>query len=562
MESVILVKTLEEAQQFMSWLGKSRRVLAIDTETTGLNWNRDKLRLVQFGDVNNAYSIAWEDWPLLIKDALNNYEGEVALHNHKFDSHFFREVGINLTTDKRHCTMTLAHLHNPTDLKGLKPLAGKYVPGLNIAKNELSLKMKKFKWDWATIPIDVEEYWFYGGIDCIITARLFDLFYPEVNKRLYDIEMTSQIALEYMEKVGVKIDTEYLKTLADTLQTYITDIEQWAYKEYGINIRSKAQLEGSLLDQGWVPSMFTPTGKVSLSKSSLDTCNLPLAESYTDMKHSEKMLSAFCNNLLEKHENGILHPSINPVGAVTGRMSMSTPNLQQLPRSSMIRDAFLAREGKKLVLCDYDAVELRLFAHYAEDVNLQEASSQSDPHKATAAMIWQGAEVTPDMRQKAKGINYTISYGAGVGTVAANAGITEEEAAHLLQIYKSMFPGVNKLFKQVKTESHYSGEGKISVETTAGRRQYAYENQSYKLVNYLVQGTCADVLKEAISKAWQSDLADYLRLPVHDELVLEVPENNVEEVSKLIEELMYNDEFTPALTAHASTYDKWGDKYR
>ena len=559
---VTLVRTVDEVNQFVKWLNQERTVLAIDTETTGTNWTTDKLRLVQFGDSNASYAIAWDEWPLLIKDSIENYDRTLALHNHKFDSHFLRSEGVELPTVKRHCTMTLAHLHNPGDQKGLKALAKKYMPGLHIAEHELQDKMKDNKWDWATVPLDLPEYWLYGGIDTIITARLFDYLYPKVNKELYDIEMTSQIALEYMEATGVKVDTEYLEKLGTTLDDYIKEVEHYALQEFGINIRSKKQLEQALLAQGWHPTMYTPTGQVSLAKDALANCDLPLAGAFTDMKYAEKMLTTFSNKLLNLQTDSIVHPSINPVGARTGRMSMSNPNLQQLPRTKMIRDAFIPRTDQLFVISDYDAVELRIFAHYANDSSLQDASSQGDPHTATAQLLWPGVEIGSQQRNIAKGVSYAILYGAGVETISKFADLDIQQAADILDNYQRTFPGINRFFQQIQKTPEDKDTGLIQVETQSGRKQTVPDKDiRWKLANYLIQGSSADVLKHAISRIWQSDIASYIRLPVHDELVFEVPKDDAEEVSKRVEELMYDGTYNPALTAEAGVYKRWGDKY-
>ena len=556
---ITLVRTLEEAEQFLTWLKKPRSVLAIDTETSGLNWKNDILRLVQFGDQNTAFALAWDEWPLIIRNAINQYDRPIVLHNHKFDSHFLREVGIDLTTAQRNCTMTLAHLHNPMDQKGLKALAKQYIPGLHIAQTSLDDKMAQHGWTWETVPIDLPEYWLYGAIDTIITARLYDKFYPLVNKELYDIEMTSQIALEYMEYTGIALDIPYLYSMNSELEAYIDSIETWAKSEYDINIRTRKQLETALISQGWVPKVFTDKGNVSLSKAALADCDLPLATSFTEMKYAEKMLGMFGKKLIELSVDGVIYPSINPVGARTGRMSMSAPNLQQLPRTSMIRNAFIARPNKTLIMCDYDAIELRVFAHYAEDPALRAASSEGDPHMATANELWAGAEITSALRQKAKTINYTISYGAGVERIALQANIQYNEALDLKTRYTKAFPGVESLFKLV-SKLPASG-GITTIVTQAGRKQQAYQRDSWRLVNYLIQGSSADILKHAIARIWQSDVAEYLRLPVHDELIFEASKDIAPEVAKRIEELMYDDSYNPALTASADIYERWGTKY-
>jgi len=559
--SVTLVESAQDAYDFINWLDNRRPVLAIDTETTGVHWPTARLRLVQFGDAHTSYAIPWETWGGVAIEALDKYQEEIVLHNHKYDAHIFRNHGIKLPTSKRNCTMLMSHLDNPHRSHGLKALAAVNYPGMAQPEYDLKQKMKKNNWTWANIPVHTPEYWQYGGIDTIITARLYEKFRPRINELLYDIEMSSQFAIEEMERKGLRLDIDYLEDSSDALQKFITQTREWAKKEYGIDIRKTAQLQGKLLELGWEPTAYTPTGRISTSKKSLENCDLPLAKAYTDMQRAVKFNSTFFQGLLKYAVDDIIYPNIHPTGATTGRMSAKQPNLQQIPRDSSVRGAFIAREGKKLAFIDYDLMEFVVYAFYADDEGMKKAAEAEDTHTEMAKLLFQTEEISKDQRQLAKSATYAILYGSGAETMSDTAGLDVSYGQELYATYKKAFPGIDGFADRVYRDSYGIGSGYKEIVNINGRKQQ--NRDVWKLVNYLVQGTCADILKTTLANMWQTDLVQYLRLAIHDELVLECDEKEVDELTR--ETVRHMEDawrHSPKLYASAGVYDCWGDKYK
>lgn len=566
-----LIDSFDEACDFVTWLGERRPVLAIDTETEGFHWWRDRIRLVQIGDARHGWAMRWDRWSGLVEEALRRYDGPIAMHNFKFDSEFLKHTGVDVPMHLVDDTRTMAHLIMPARPTGLKPLSASYLgSGAVSGQDQLHTFMKKHKWDWKTVPVDLPEYWIYGALDTVLTATIWELMQPEhsVNREIYDIEMAAQNALMEMEMRGARIDLEYASTKGAELRQWANEARAWAQQEYGgnFNIGSSRQLAQMLMSQGWEPTVFTDSGQPSTAKEVLENIDLPLAKLAIDVKHAEKMASAYFDNFIELTDGEFLHAKFNPIGARTGRMACTEPNLQNQPRDALVRDAFIPREGNKLVLVDYDQMEVRLTAHFVNDPDyIQAIMTEEDIHRYTAAQIYtvsQG-EVTKPMRQVTKNAVYAIIYGSGIATFAKTAGVSTAEAKRVMDGFNSAYPRV-PAFKRELEQYVLSNriDGMPAIRTPYGRLQVADEDKTYKLMNYLVQGTGADVLKLKIAELASTDIGQYMIMPIHDEIIFDVPEEDAKEVMAEAMKIMTCHDFKVPLTVDGTIVDRWGDKYR
>jgi DNA polymerase-1 len=254
-----------------------------------------------------------------------------------------------------------------------------------------------------------------------------------------------------------------------------------------------------------------------------------------------------------------LHCSINTCRAKTGRMSITEPALQTLPRGPEIRDCFIPAEGHKLISADYDQIEYRLFAHFAAEQTMLEAiRNGEDLHQATADALG-----VP--RQVGKGANFATLFGAGLEKFASSTGLSVEDAQPIRERYLERFPGVRTFMKTMESvaKQRLENEGLAYVRTPAGRRLTPDEDQYYTLVNYICQGTAAEVLKEAMLDLDAAGLGDFVLLPVHDELIFDVPADAVDEAADAIEDAMNNYKFSAPLTVGVDVLpERWGDKSR
>lgn len=565
-----LVETTEEALDFKRWLGERRDWLAIDTETSGFDWWRGELRLIQIGDAMSGWVLPAKWWGGVAKEAIEVYTGPIVFHNAKFDVHWLGRYGIKVPRHNMHDTQIMGHLVNNLLPTSLKMMAARLVDSsADQLQFDLHAAMKKHGWTWATVPLNFPTYWQYAAMDVILTARVADVLWPQVQasySSLYDMESTTQQVLIDMEERGVRIDRAYCHQATDRMHERIDQLSLWMQSAYKIeNPGSDAQVAARMMADGVVFSKFTATGKPSMEKEVLELIDHPLAKACVEMRHLTKIVSTYLQKFLDMADNDdILHPSLNLLGARTGRMSVSDPPLQNLERSRLVRDAFIPREGNALLMADYNQIELRLLAHYAHiDTIIDAARAGENLHEATARAIYGIAPGEPiPKRQYAttKNANFAKIYGAGIGTFAKTAGISEADATAFMTEYDKRLPGVSSFMNEVIRTGR--NRDVPFVNTHYGRRLECAPRKEYKLVNYLIQGTAADVLKSAIVRCDAAGLLGTMVLPVHDEFVMDVPLEDVEELKHdLVAGMTDTTRFLTPLTVDAEVHGRWGDKY-
>lgn len=582
--SVRLVRTIDDLTDVVTWLARDREWLAIDTETSGLDWWRGELRLVQLGDVDGAWVLPWKWWAGAVRELIASLPArrqKIVFHNAKFDVHWLQRNGGWDRPDWSliHDTSTMVSLVDGGRPTGLKLAAARHVdPRAAAGERLLKNGMDDAGWTWATVPLDFQPYWGYAGLDCVLTARLAEALWPQVQSgyaELYELERASSATIYGMESRGARIDPVYTEAKRAELSAEVAALTAWGKTSHGMAIGSPQQLLTRLLSLGAVITRLTDKGNLSTDAVTLTLLGLDpnpelaeLARKALRARKARKTVSAYLDNFLELMDGEHrLHPSIRQQGARTGRMSVAQPSLQNLTRGPEVRDCFIASDGHKLITADYDQIEMRLLYHYCRDPNLREAILSGDLHTTTARLVYGDPTITKDdwRRQPAKSAGFAKVYGAGVEQFSATAGVTVEEGRRFLELYAQAFPGVDPFMGRVQATGRQrlrdTGEG--WVKTAAGRRQVASPDKLYTLTNYLIQGTAADVLKRQMVRLDQAGLGDYMILPVHDELVFDVPEAEVEEAVRVIGELMPVPEevYGVPLTVGIDVYDRWGEKY-
>jgi DNA polymerase-1 len=438
-------------------------------------------------------------------------------------------------------------------------------------------------WTWATVPIEL--LWRYAAFDTCITAQLDEEQYPAIQASwsgIYGLELASTQVLLDMETRGMLTDRRYLG---------------WAYEEWGLDLagikhelkeqwrignpNSREQVARRLSEDGVQFIAFTDTGKPQLTEDVLDGIDHPVAKLALRYYELSSLRNTFVKNLLElADESGYLHPDINPLGARTGRMSVSRPSMQNMPaKDPRIRDGFIAPPGESLIAADYDQVEMRIFAHYSQDKAMLEAIRYGDAlaeagyegydlHSMNARMVYSIAmedAVPKPLRKRVKGVGFAKVYGTGLATFAATAGLSLDEAQSVLDAYDAAFPGV-RAFQHTVTGTLWQRQrdnGDPFLVTAYGRKEPCDPHVAYKGVNYLIQGSAADVLKDrlvALSKTW---VGQHMLMPIHDEILFSVPDDALHEALAVIKEVMpVRDRFQVPLTVEAKHVKRWGDKYR
>lgn len=552
-------------------------MLAIDTETEGLEFWKCKVRLIQVGDATAGWAFPWPMWAGPALEAIARYDGDIVMHNAKFDVTFIEEhlPGYEVPKARLHDTMIMGHLLAPNEHKGLKAMCMRYLGSYaSTLQHALDEAMSTNKWTWATVPIDFPMYWGYACVDTILTARLYDIVSPRVFeefKEVYELEMAVMHILMAMERKGARIDLAYCATMRDQLGKYVEDATTWCKDTYGFTPGSNKSVTAQLVADGVPLYKRTKTGALALDDEvleDLENQDNELARVVRGTRKATKIRSTYFDNFINMHHNELLHPSINQLGARTGRMSVQNPALQTLPRGRVVRDAFIPREGNALIMADSDQIEMRLLAHFSQDPGLIAAIMAGDLHTETARRVYGDPTITKKdpRRQTAKNAAFAKVYMAGVEKFALTAGISVPEARAFLDGYDVQFPGVRAFQQHVDqvTVGRYRNEGAAYVVAPSGRRHVADGvKEAYKLVNYLIQGTAADVLKEQLVSLHMAGLGEYMILPVHDEVVFDVPLDVVDDVIPEISRAMnvLHKWVVPITVGVDGPFQRWGEKY-
>jgi len=594
-----LVNNSQTAADFITWLGERRpnNAIAIDTETGELPGRQREdalspwhgtLRLVQVGDSMQGWAIPWEEWSGVFYEAMDKFDGHIVCHNIAFEARWFEiRSRWRIPWHRAHDTMIMAHLIDPLGSGALKRLASVYVDSHSAnLQDTLSSSLAKNGWTWGTVPIEFEPYWAYGALDPVITLRLWEQFYEKCGpgkpyNEAYEIEMGTRKIVTRMEINGAKVDLEYSRQKRDELIEYTEKVKLWAYNKYGYKITSNVQLVRLIEELGGVITEFTPSGQKSASADQLKRLTIEgndevrhLADTVLAQRKADKLANTYFQNFIDKEIDGFLHPSIKTLGARTGRMSITDPALQTLPSGeATVRRAFIPKDENHVILSsDLDQVEFRLTAAMSEDpqlINLFRKADEEGGDAFTEIMrdIYQDQTLKKsDPRRKlVKGVVYGKLYGAGVPKMALTAGVPEGQMREVVDAFDRSYPGVKMLQKKVEDAGmrRLQSEGQGYVLTKTGRRLPCDEDRVYSLTNYLVQSSAAEVFKTNLIKLDQADLTEMLIVPVHDEIVLQCPREDVDEVRDIVKKCMTtSDGWSVPLTAGVDgPFENWGEKY-
>lgn len=582
-----LVDSVEEAGKLMTWLGERRpnNIIGVDIESEGLNKFKDRIRLVQIGDENDGWAIPWEDWGGVVREVVRKYEGWYVGHNFvSFDWTFLDRVGVRIPPDRLHDSRPLAHILDPTFSTALKNLASKFVdPRAKAMQDDLDEAIgAKGGWTWATVPIDFAKYWQYGALDPVITIRLWNELKSRVDVdgswRAYEVELGASWVTRRMEINGAHVDRVYAAEYLTKYLKYCEEVAQWVKSKYGISPGSNQAIIDVLKAEGFDFVKRTKSGADALDADVLASIDHPLASAVLSRRKLQKVASTYLSHIVgDADENDLMHPSINPLGARTSRMSMSGPNLQNLPRASesnpaatTVRNCYTTRYGDdgRMVFCDFDQIEMRGLAHMSQDKGLREAFiAPDDFFIVLARSVFNDPSIESKKdprRQVVKNVGYGKIYGAGIAKLAATARISEEQAAAAMHAFDASFPGVrafqNRVQRTALERKASDGVGYVRSPLTY-RRHPSDSGKEYALVNYLVQGLAAEMFKMKLVELSNAGLEQYMILPVHDEIIMDVPKNDLPDVITTLKDVMNDDKLLSVpVTAGIATGARWGAK--
>jgi DNA polymerase-1 len=594
-----LVDNVEKAQNFLRWLGERRPhdAIAVDIETGELPGNPRKdafspwhgrMRLVQVGDGEQGWSIPWEDWSGVFYEAMDRFDGQIVCHNIAFEARWFEvQSRWSIPWHRAHDTMLMSQIIDPLGSAALKKLTSQYVdPKAAALQTHLDNSLAENGWTWGTVPTNFEPYWAYGALDTVLTMRLFEQFWKQCGPNTpysipYELEMATRKIVTRMELNGARVDLDYSQKKFDELNAYGESVRQWGFDTYGTSITSNIQLVRLMEKLGAEITETTPSGQKSASKDQLKMLLRDgndevkqLADIVLKQRKADKLANTYFKNFLEGNIDGIMHPSVRTMGARTGRMSITDPALQTLPSGdATVRRAFIPKdEDHVIVSSDLDQVEFRLTANLSQDpdlINLFNESDRTGGDVFTEIMrqVYQDptAQKSDNRRKLIKGVVYGKLYGAGVATMALTAGVSDAQMKSVVDAFDGSYPGVKLMAQAIEDigMKRLRAEGAGYVKTKTGRRLPCDDDRVYSLTNYLIQASAAEIFKQNLVKLDNADLTELLIVPVHDEIVLNVPKDNVKEVMETVRECMTTREgWSVPLTAGVDgPFENWGQKY-
>lgn len=582
-----LVNDLETANAMMRWLGERHHgEIAFDTETTGLDTVRDKVRLCQIGDGLHGWAIPYAQWGGVFLEALKKYEGDFIAHNLMYDVAMIRnDCGYLMPQDRCHDTMLQCRIAYPTYSAALKQASARLVdPAAGGLQDQLGNSLGK-GWTWATVPIEYEPYWTYAALDTVLTSRLDGVVRPQLVglgvERSYALELAASWVCERMQMNGIMVDRPYATQILGQFRAHAQALSDWCKTNYGVRPTANADVAQYLIADGVPLDATTASGAVQLDKKVLGPIDHPLAQAVLEHRKYSKRASTYIRHFVEltSDEDPRLRPRINPSEARTGRMSIDTPSLQNLPRRDesdasaiAVRNCFIAPPENILLMIDYDQIELRFLAHLSGDEGLRNAFRNAGidggPDFFTAAA--RGMFNDPNLgrkdhrRQTTKNAFYAKGYGAGAAKFAATAGLSPQDGQAVYDAIDVTFPGVSNLGRMVtaKAMERLRNEGIAYAKSPlTGRRHPADDDRMYALVNYLVQGAAAELLKMKLIELDNAGFGPYMCLPVHDEIVFDVPADQVNEFAKAACAVMADANLISVpITVGPSTGLRWGTK--
>ncbi|MEO6086931.1 MAG: DNA polymerase [Umezawaea sp.] len=538
----------DDLDQFRDFVRANLRVLAVDSETTGLDVYSAgfRMRLLQFGTAREAWVLPIEYGGRFEDDARRALRGlqHIVFHNGVFDLQAIeRHLGVPMEElwPKVRDTKILAHLVDPRGRdeggigQSLEALTDHYIDA-DVAASVKGL-MTKFAQEykttkakiWAKIDLEHPEYLLYAGMDVILAMRLVSILTPRIPgsaKHLVPYEHEIAEICSYMERTGFLLDVEYTLSLSARLHEEEQTAQETAARYGCENVNSTEQVADVLEYRGVQLTGRTPTGKRQVDKGVLDALvkgGDEFARAVVDAKRAGKWRTTWVDKFLSTMDSDArCHPSINSLRARTARMSITGIPAQTLPSGDfMIRRCFVADEGHLIASIDYAGQELRVLAALARDRTMIKAFAQGlDLHLLTAQAAF-GDHITKDdpERKYGKTTNFGRVYGGGYKTVAEQTGIPLETAKRVVDAFDRRYPGVPILSKKMQLAAIRNGH----ITTQTGRRLPVDRSRAYAALNYAVQSASRDVTCRGLIRLHKAGYTPYLRLPVHDEVVASLP---------------------------------------
>ena len=571
------LKSIDDLSMIENLIHESK-CFAFDTETTSIDSLEAELVGVSFSfEANSGYylpiahqektAISRDEALRWLKQIIEASQDKVIGQNLKYDLQVLRNHQIHIKKFYADTMLMSYSINSTASRHNLDALAEYYLNIKTIKFEDVMGKGKNKLKNFSEVPI--KEATNYAAEDADITLQLYRTFETKIDdkttKMLQEIEYPMIFVLMEMEATGALIDIKHLNSLSNNFGSKLINLVQKIHKHSGVvfNIDSPKQLSEVLFDKMGIEAKGlkkTSSGYYSTSEAVLQKLadENEIIKDILEYRTLAKLKSTYTDKLSEICDLGSrVHTSYHQAVTSTGRLSSSDPNLQNIPIRTkdgiVIREAFIAPQGKKLLAIDYSQIELRLMAHYSNDeIMVKSFNNNEDIHKRTASEIFgvDIQDVDDDMRRKAKTINFGLLYGMSAFGLSNQLSVTRAEADIFLESYFDRYSGVSAFMKNIVEDA----KGKKYVETLHGRKIHVpnIESSNYLMrqaseraaINGPLQGSAADIIKIAMIKIAEwiqgNDQEIRMILQVHDELIFEVPdsygEENIEPIIKLMEQ--------------------------
>ncbi|MEE4246836.1 MAG: DNA polymerase I [Kangiellaceae bacterium] len=598
-------ETIFTEQQLEHWIDKLKAadLFAFDTETTSLDYMVAELVGVSFATepgvaayipLTHDYLDAPEqldiNWVLeKLKPILESSDKKIIGQNLKYDASVLARYDISLNGIAFDTMLESYALNSVATRHDMNSLALKYLGVDPIHFETIAGKGAK---QLTFNQIEVDKAAEYAAEDADITLQLHHAIWPQLEKDegpkniFQHLELPLLDVLSRIERTGVLINDQLLREKSQQFAARMIELEQKAFDIAGeeFNLGSPKQLQRILFEKLELPVIKkTPTKQPSTAEDVLQELapDYPLPKVILEYRSLSKLKSTYTDKLPEmiSANTGRVHTSYHQAVAATGRLSSTDPNLQNIPIRSeegrSIRQAFIAPKGYKIVAADYSQIELRIMAHLSQDEGLLDAfANNRDVHTATAAEVFGVSldAVTTDQRRSAKAINFGLIYGMSAFGLAKQIDVDRNEAQHYIDTYFARYPGVEQYMDDTRAKAAELGY----VETLYGRRLYLPEINSNNgmrrkaaertAINAPMQGSAADIIKLAmlnVDKWLREEQPDCrMIMQVHDELVFEVAEDQLDQCIGKITELMQNaSELSVPLLVEAGVGENWDEAH-
>jgi DNA polymerase-1 len=572
-------------EEFFNWLGNRREFLAVDVETTGLIVGHDYIRLAQFGDGETGWAFDYSEWKGAVRDAILRYDRPMVAHNLLFDSKMLLHDGIEIPQHLAHDSMVMTHLADPKGYMGLKPAAARYIDKRAAAGQDLLKKaMALGGWTWETIPTHVPAYWQYSAFDTCLSALMAEKLYPDTKKAPYETELAVIHCLRDAELQGLRVDEGYRQLAEWKLRDELAALtDQLPIK----NPRSNEQVIEYLHSIGAKWEVYNEdTGQLSTDKNVLKWLASEHGGGFTqagvlgEWRKTDRLLNSYIRKFADigkghnyKGEpvglgvNGILHPSTRPVAARTGRMSVTDPPLQTLPRGRVVRDAssratatsssWPTTRGWRCA-CSRRS---RRSPRCSPPTLAGKTCTTSPPRSSTA-----NTSPSRSARSVRTAASPTSTAQAWRSSPSPPRSTSMRRSAFRKQ-YDEMFPGIKgsprrswaRSWRAPVASARATGTSRSS--TGAGFR--SRPTRRTRASTSASRDRAPSCSSRRSSQLDHAGLGPYFRLPVHDELIYECPIEDAPWVRKTIEEVMPDENNFPGVTleVESDVVCRWGMHY-